>query len=238
MDLIESVYKVIETYHLSELKYLIDIIILFAFLGLFYSYVLLPVYNVILLPAYKLGSLIHVTCGDVSAIKKELQTNGGKSLKDTVLALREDFDALLNLEVDNVNMQKAILTFLGLEDTCRGIAFYKVDNSGSCDFVTSKWSDLTGLTEEQSLGFGWLNSIHPESREKVTDEFLQSIKHGKQLCLTYNVYNAISRATISVDAYALPIKNRAIVTGYIVAVKHTTARCYEEHKLSPPVTLP
>ena len=41
------------------------------------------------------------------------------------------------------------------------------DPAGACSFLSRGWYDFTGCTEEQSLGFGWLDVVHPDDRAGV-----------------------------------------------------------------------
>jgi two-component system CheB/CheR fusion protein len=52
---------------------------------------------------------------------------------------------------------------------------------GSCDFVSGQWERYTGVPETEQLGYGWLELVHPEDRDRVRDEWRASIKTGKEL---------------------------------------------------------
>jgi PAS domain S-box-containing protein len=38
---------------------------------------------------------------------------------------------------------------------------------GYCDYPGQQWIDYTGLTERESLGYGWSGALHPEDRRRV-----------------------------------------------------------------------
>jgi diguanylate cyclase (GGDEF)-like protein/PAS domain S-box-containing protein len=44
------------------------------------------------------------------------------------------------------------------------IGIYQTDTDGRCIYINKRLLDITGLTEEESLGFGWFNSIHPKEK--------------------------------------------------------------------------
>jgi PAS domain S-box-containing protein len=45
------------------------------------------------------------------------------------------------------------------------------DRSGGTTFLGKTWFTLTGQSESQALGFGWLGVVHPEDRDNVEEEF-------------------------------------------------------------------
>ena len=43
--------------------------------------------------------------------------------------------------------------------TCRG--------DGPCDYLNPRWVEYTGIPEAEQLGFGWLNQLHPDDRDRT-----------------------------------------------------------------------
>ena len=54
------------------------------------------------------------------------------------------------------------------------------DANGQTDWVNQRWPDYTGQTAAQSLGFGWLDAVHPDDREESRADFLHAIQSGDQ----------------------------------------------------------
>jgi PAS domain S-box-containing protein len=50
---------------------------------------------------------------------------------------------------------------------------------GSCDFLSESWLDYMGFTEEQGLGWGWANSIHPEDVGRVVANWRAGLAAGQ-----------------------------------------------------------
>ena len=42
---------------------------------------------------------------------------------------------------------------------------------GSCSYLNPRWYEFTGQTPEQALGFGWLDAVHPDDRDRAAREF-------------------------------------------------------------------
>ncbi len=49
---------------------------------------------------------------------------------------------------------------------------------GSCDFLSRRWAEYTGAQDPSHLGFGWLEQVHPEDRERVREEWSAAIRTG------------------------------------------------------------
>ncbi len=78
---------------------------------------------------------------------------------------------------------------------------------GRFTFVNQWWSNLTGLTSEQSLGDGWLQAVAPDHRERVAEAWRTCIATGD----TCNVDAPIRRSSDGTDRWHL-IQGRAIKT--------------------------
>lgn len=49
---------------------------------------------------------------------------------------------------------------------------WKVDNEGSATYVNKTWVDFTGMSFEESLGYGWGNAVHPDDRDNEFKIFM------------------------------------------------------------------
>ncbi len=50
---------------------------------------------------------------------------------------------------------------------------------GFVDFLNERWSQFTGLAEEASRGWAWLDVIHPEDQQRTLETFRQSMATGE-----------------------------------------------------------
>ena len=48
------------------------------------------------------------------------------------------------------------------------------DASGDCTFLSRGWYEFSGQTEEEALGFGWVNALHPDDRQPTRDALLEA----------------------------------------------------------------
>ena len=49
---------------------------------------------------------------------------------------------------------------------------------GSCDHLNSQWVEYTGIPEADQLGYGWLQQLHPDDRERVATEWRAAVESG------------------------------------------------------------
>jgi PAS domain S-box-containing protein len=56
------------------------------------------------------------------------------------------------------------------------VGIFRTDPNGDTTYVNPKWMELSGLSFEEALGNGWLNSVHPEDRGKVSESWINNLK--------------------------------------------------------------
>jgi PAS domain S-box-containing protein len=49
---------------------------------------------------------------------------------------------------------------------------------GHCDFLNRGWLDYAGVAAEQAQGWGWVEAIHPDDREKLVEEWQSCLASG------------------------------------------------------------
>jgi PAS domain S-box-containing protein len=47
------------------------------------------------------------------------------------------------------------------------VGIYSTDAQGLCVYVNPRWSQMSGLSAGESLGYGWKRALHPDDRETV-----------------------------------------------------------------------
>ena len=66
---------------------------------------------------------------------------------------------------------------------------------GFLEYINPNWYDYSGLTEEQSLGWGWLDSVHADDRDHSRSLWLHSTRTGADYEVTYRL-REIGRAHV------------------------------------------
>ena len=52
------------------------------------------------------------------------------------------------------------------------VMMWLTDASGRCTYLNRRWHGFTGQAEEDALGFGWLDAVHPEDKARAEEAFL------------------------------------------------------------------
>jgi PAS domain S-box-containing protein len=50
---------------------------------------------------------------------------------------------------------------------------------GRCDYVNQRWHDFTGMTLEETVGFGWVSALKEDDVERSTDRWMHSVETGE-----------------------------------------------------------
>lgn len=66
----------------------------------------------------------------------------------------------------NNELKKSEEKFRSLS-ACSPMGIFLLDIEGRCTYTNPRCQDLCGLTFEESLGDGWLRSVHPDDRDRV-----------------------------------------------------------------------
>lgn len=56
------------------------------------------------------------------------------------------------------------------------VGIFRTDLSGSTTYVNPKWREMSGLTDEQAMGDGWLAAVHPGDRQRVGKGWFESLE--------------------------------------------------------------
>ena len=67
------------------------------------------------------------------------------------------------------------------------VGIFRTDASGHFIYVNDHWCQIAGLTSEASAGEGWIQSIHPEDRQRVTSQWYQSVQENRSFQLEYRL---------------------------------------------------
>ena len=64
------------------------------------------------------------------------------------------------------------------------------ESDASCSFVSRGWYDYTGQSEEQALGLGWLDAVHPDDRDETRRIFLDANTRQEPFSQDYRLRRA------------------------------------------------
>lgn len=52
---------------------------------------------------------------------------------------------------------------------------FRTDNQGNCLYVNAHWCEMTGMSQEEAFGQGWINALHPEDREQAVQNWYETL---------------------------------------------------------------
>lgn len=140
------------------------------------------------------GNALHL-----SAIRSELSPNGGSSLKDQVtkIATRMDIsDQIRRVLADG-----------------RELALFETDASGRCVWVNGTYARLVGMPSAEFQGFGWVNAVHPDDRERISEEWEFAVGQQREFRGLIRLFDA-SDAIHPMHCSATPLWSSGKLVGY------------------------
>lgn len=95
------------------------------------------------------------------------------------------------------------------------VAIWVTEPSGATVFLNRLWYVMTGQTEEEALGYGWLKAVHPEDREIVDRAFSAANSRQAPFRTEYRLRQADGRWTWMMDAAQPRFATDGNFLGYI-----------------------
>ena len=65
------------------------------------------------------------------------------------------------------------------------VGIFRTDTAGNCTYINERWSQITGLTLEEAQDDGWLKAIHPQDRERISQEWNAATQHNMPFISEY-----------------------------------------------------
>ncbi len=79
--------------------------------------------------------------------------------------------------VDNLRQQEEELrTLMHLYP----VGIFRLNADSECVYVNDRWCEIAGLSANQAFGSNWINSVHPEDREKFSREWRRAIFKNRE----------------------------------------------------------
>jgi PAS domain S-box-containing protein len=103
------------------------------------------------------------------------------------------------------------------------VGIFRTNHDGYTTYLNPKYLELTGLSAEEALGFGWINALHPDDREILKDKWLSDIQSQKTSCAEYRFLKP-DKSIVWVIWNAVPERYDNEITGYIGTITNITER--------------
>jgi PAS domain S-box-containing protein len=104
------------------------------------------------------------------------------------------------------------------------VGIFRTDLDGATTYVNPKWREISGLSNEQARGDGWLAAVHPDDRERLGKGWQQSTLRQEAAFSDYRFVRA-DGTVVWVMGQAVPerdAENR--LSGYVGTITDITER--------------
>ncbi|BAU10270.1 multi-sensor signal transduction histidine kinase [Leptolyngbya sp. NIES-3755] len=115
------------------------------------------------------------------------------------------------------------------------ITIFQFDANSACIYINPRWTEMTGHSAEVALGMGWVETLHPNDRDRLTQEWLQWSETADSQHLYQNEGRMVRSDGSTMWYYieALPVVDpNGAVTGYIGTLSDITQRKQAEFALA------
>jgi PAS domain S-box-containing protein len=107
-----------------------------------------------------------------------------------------------------------------LADTPIGI--YQTDASAHAIYVNKRWCYIAGVQKEKALGQGWLSTIHPEDRDKVSRAWITAIQESTEFMMEFRYLNTLLGTRWVVSHAVQFYENDGAIGGFIGTIEDIT----------------
>jgi len=111
------------------------------------------------------------------------------------------------------------------------VMIWVTEADGCCSFLGKTWYDFTGRTPAESLGFGWIEAMHPHDRAAARETFLAANERHEEFRQEYRLLAKDGSYHWMIDAAVPRFGDDGTFLGYIGSVIDITNRKKIEEEL-------
>lgn len=105
------------------------------------------------------------------------------------------------------------------------------DDRGRCTFLSRGWYEHTGQSEDEGVGLGWLETVHPDDRGRARQTYLDAAAARQPFRLDYRLRTADGSYRWAIDAGKPWLGDDGELLGYIGSVIDVDERKQAEQAL-------
>ena len=110
------------------------------------------------------------------------------------------------------------------------VGIFRTNLDGFTTYVNPKWLELSGLTSEESIGFGWLKSVYPDDREQLEKGWKSDVQSHMSSVAEYRFLRH-DGSIVWVLGNAVPELIDNQIGGYIGTITDITERKLAEKEI-------
>lgn len=142
---------------------------------------------------------------------EELKMNGGGSIKDVVNKINSTTQEI-KTDVEYIKKRNANRIYMDSQP------IFESDENGNCFRVNKRWSELTGYSQEEACGYGWMQLIHgDEAQRKVCEKWDAMVQEYDRFDEVFKIRHNITKEILQVRCIAIVERNAKRDIEYILA---------------------
>jgi PAS domain S-box-containing protein len=111
------------------------------------------------------------------------------------------------------------------------VGVFRTLPDGYTTYVNPKWLEISGLSSEEAMGFGWLKAVHPDDRAQINQQWQSDVQLKKTSNAEYRFLRS-DGSIIWVIGNAVPEWHNDIIAGYIGTITDITERKHAEEAIA------
>jgi len=111
------------------------------------------------------------------------------------------------------------------------VGVFRTDTKGICVAVNSRWCELSGLSEEESLGLGWMTAVHPDDRARVAAEQAAHLESRTPLRIEFRLLRPDGSVIWVLSQTVGSVDENGRLDGFVGTLTDITARVAAEAAL-------
>lgn len=105
------------------------------------------------------------------------------------------------------------------------------DESGACVYSNAFWTEFTGQPFSESLGYGWINMIHQDDKDRVYQDFITAKEHRRIFIAEYRLKRSTGEYRWIMDTAAPRVDQNGAYLGYVGGIVDTHEKKLAEEAL-------
>lgn len=111
------------------------------------------------------------------------------------------------------------------------VGIFRTDAEGDCTYINERWQEISGLTLEEALEKGWVQSLHPDDQNRISQEWKQATRELRPFRSEYRFRNHNGTTTWVLGQAIIERTNSEGGAGYIGTITDITERKHAEEQL-------
>ncbi len=112
------------------------------------------------------------------------------------------------------------------------VGIFRTDEKGFFTYANEKWTSISGLSFENSLGYGWAEAIDARDKEKCLNVWKTALKHKKLFELEYRINSPDGKTTWVYTQSTPEFDKSGNFKGYVGSITDITERVLAEEALA------